>query len=192
MVYTASHSPIYYVGQPTVMRDPQSAAWIKSSPVITMESFNYKRTSPPPRQSMSPSPSPTPSDVPTAVSTLLGLTKQLQDVLRLWSVEQASEAQVSDAFVLVGMQFNATVNAFTRHRIDMSDLMSIPNELRVVLEKCLGEEPSPRTLERYMPRVRTVIFRLLQGLQRKQAPYWKAVEGSRWVVPAVDEYARYR
>lgn len=73
-----------------------------------------------------------------------------------------------------------------------SDLLSIPNELRVVLEKCLGEVPSLRTIERYMPRVRTVLFRLLQGLQRKQAPYWKAVEGSRWVVPAVDEYARYR
>ena len=60
-----------------------------------------------------------PSDVPTAVSTLLGLTKQLQDVLRLWSVHQASEAQVSDAYILVGMQFNATVNAFARYHVDM-------------------------------------------------------------------------
>ena len=68
----------------------------------------------------SASPSPPPSDVPTAVSTLLGLTKQLQDVLRLWSVHQASEAQVSDAYILVGMQFNATVNAFTRHSINMT------------------------------------------------------------------------
>ena len=135
MVFTASHSPIYYVGQPTVMRDPSSAAWIKSSPVIvsrvhtaparpahnstqTMESVQYKRNSPPPSRS-SMSPSPPPSDVPTAVSTLLGLTKQLQDVLRLWSTIEASEAQVSDAFVLVGMQFNATVNAFSRHHIDM-------------------------------------------------------------------------
>lgn len=139
MVYTASHSPIYYVGQPTIMRDPHSAAWIKSSPVIvshcsscsvpsthktpqTMESFSYKRASPSPLRFTSPSPSPSPPpslpDVPTAVSTLLGLTKQLQDVLRLWSNEQASEEQVSDAFVLVGMQFNATVNAFSGHRID--------------------------------------------------------------------------
>ncbi len=67
----------------------------------------------------SASPSPPPSDVPTAVSTLLGLTKQLQDVLRLWSEHAASENQVSDAFILVAMQFNATVNAFTRHHVDM-------------------------------------------------------------------------
>ena len=83
-----------------------------------MDSVNYKRASPTPsRRSLTASP--TPSDVPTAVSTLLGLTKQLQDVLRLWSTLEATEGQVSDAFVLVGMQFNATVNAFTRHHIDM-------------------------------------------------------------------------
>lgn len=78
------------------------------------------RRSSPTLSSPSPSPSPPPSDVPTAVATLLGLTRQLQDVLRLWSDAAAGENQVSDAFVLVGMQFNATVNAFSRHRIDMS------------------------------------------------------------------------
>lgn len=139
MVYTASHSPIYYVGQPTVLRDAQSAMWIKSSSILvsgcsvrlvalyspsatqTMDTLPYKPTQS--RRSMSPSPSPPPSttssDVPTAVSTLLGLTKQLQEVLRLWSKRQVNEGQVSDAFVLVGMQFNATVNAFSRHHIDM-------------------------------------------------------------------------
>ena len=148
----------------------------------------------------SASPSPPPSDVPTAVSTLLGLTKQLQDVLRLWSEHAATESQVSDAFILVAMQFNATVNAFTRHRVDMQcvlpssssshttnsqfainsrDLQNTPNELRTVLETCLGEDPSPLVFDHYIPQVRTVIFKLLQGLQRKQAPYWKAVEDSR-------------
>ncbi|THG98289.1 hypothetical protein EW026_g3879 [Hermanssonia centrifuga] len=180
MYTTTSISPIYYVGQPKVMRASQGAAWFKSSPLFTMQTAvrsQYKPSSPPP------------SDVPTAVSTLLGLTKQLQDVLRLWSVYEASEAQVSDAFVLVGMQFNATVTAFNRHGIDMSDLSHIPTDLRSVLEQCLGKEPSQRVLSRYMPKVRTVLYHLLQGLQRKQAPYWKAVEGSRWVVP--DEFDRY-
>jgi len=181
-IYTGSHSPIYYVGQPAVMRTAVNAAWNKSSPIITTQSH---RPHPP-----SPSSSPKPSDVPTAVQTLLGLTKQLQEVLRLWSIRQASEGQVSDAFVLVGMQFNVTVNAFTRHSIDMRDLLSIPDELRAVLEACLGEDPSPRILERYMPKVRTVLYRLLQGLQRKQAPYWRAVEGARWIVPSVEEYTR--
>ena len=152
MVYTASHSPIYYVGQPTIMRDAHAAAWIKSSPGLvsrhtavslcarpsltpppqTIETLPYKPTRS--RRSMSPSPSPSPpptppppSDVPTAVATLLGLTKQLQDVLRLWSVGQASEGQVSDAFVLVGMQFNATVTAFARHHIDMRSVPPSPS-----------------------------------------------------------------
>ena len=56
-----------------------------------------------------------------------------------------------------------------------SDLFHITEDLRAVLERCLGEDPSPRVLERYMPAVRTVLFRLLQGLQQKQGPYWRAV-----------------
>lgn len=141
MIHPAWSSPIHYVGQPTVIRNSQSMPWIKSNHVLvsprltamhssclssSRPKINYK-AQPAQRRSMSstpspppsPSPSPTPSDVPTAVSTLLGLTKQLQDVLRLWSMRQADEGQVSDAFVLVGMQFNATVNAFSRHGIDM-------------------------------------------------------------------------
>ncbi|KAI0796137.1 hypothetical protein C8Q75DRAFT_803179 [Abortiporus biennis] len=142
------------------MSSPQTTRWnSKPSPIIT----TY--TAPP-----------SPSDVPCAVQTLLGLTKQLQDMLRLWSLEQASETQVSDAYILVGMQFNATVNAFARHHIDMSDLFSIPTELRNVLENCLGEDPSPRVLDHYMPKVRAVIYKLLQGLQTKQSPYKKHVE----------------
>lgn len=60
-----------------------------------------------------------PSDVHTAVSKLLALVKQLQDVLQLWGQGQAQEEQVSDAFVLVGQQFNTTVNVLWRHRVDM-------------------------------------------------------------------------
>ncbi|KAI0085815.1 hypothetical protein BDY19DRAFT_895904 [Irpex rosettiformis] len=142
--------------------------------------LRYKPSDSSLRKSASPSPPPL-SDVPTAVSTLLGLTKQLQDVLRLWSEHAATESQVSDAFILVAMQFNATVNALTRHGVDMQDLLDTPAELRSVLETCLGEHPSPLVFDHYIPQVRTVIFNLLQGLQRKQAPYWKAVEGSRWV-----------
>ncbi|KAI0072637.1 hypothetical protein K474DRAFT_1667579 [Panus rudis PR-1116 ss-1] len=170
-------------GQTTVMRS--SARWNKPSPIITT-SIQY-------------TPPPSPADVPTAVSTLLGLTKQLQEVLRLWSVHQATETQVSDAYILVGMQFNATVNAFARHHVDMSDLFSIPSELRSVLETCLGEEQSPRTLDRYMPQVRSVIYRLLQGLQSKQAPYRKSMEthqrgsgdSTRWTLsPVMEDFRR--
>ena len=71
-----------------------------------------------------------------------------------------------------------------------------------MLEDCLGQDPAPRVLARYMPKVRAVLFRLLQGLQRKQAPYWRAVEregsasGSErgsWSTSDEEwEYARYR
>ncbi|OBZ66415.1 hypothetical protein A0H81_13571 [Grifola frondosa] len=136
-------------------------------------------SSPPPSPLPSPSSSSssrrTESEVHSAVSRLLGLTKQLQDVLRLWAVRQAGEAQVSDAFVLVGTQFHATVNAFWRLRVDTSDLYSVPVELRTLLESLLAEEPSPAVLDAYMPEVRRVLYRLLEGLRSKQAPYWAAV-----------------
>ena len=59
------------------------------------------------------------SEVQSAVSRLLSLTKQLQDVLALWSTGSASQHDVSDAFLLVGSQFDSTVHAFWRVGIDM-------------------------------------------------------------------------
>ena len=45
-----------------------------------------------------------------------------------------------------------------------------------MLESCLGEDPSPETLERYMPEVRQVLYRLLKGLQSRQDA-WRASSG---------------
>ncbi|OCH86936.1 hypothetical protein OBBRIDRAFT_188779 [Obba rivulosa] len=123
------------------------------------------------------------SDVHNAVSRLLGLTKQLQDVLQLWGLRRASEEQVSDAFVLVGAQFSTTVNLFWQHQIDMSDLSHTLVDLRMVLESCLGEDPSPMIVDRYMPEVRRVLYDLLQGLRSKQGPYWAAIYGRRSASP---------
>ncbi|KAH9933466.1 uncharacterized protein B0H18DRAFT_1115460 [Fomitopsis serialis] len=116
-----------------------------------------------------------PSDVHTAVSKLIALVKQLQDVLHSWGLRHAREEQVSDAFVLVGQQFNTTVNVLWRHKVDMSDMIHIIVDLREVLENCLGEEPSPHALDRYMPQVRRVVYELLVGLRSKQGPYWNSV-----------------
>ncbi len=52
-----------------------------------------------------------------------------------------------------------------------SDLMSVPQDLRMILEACLAEEPSPATLEQYLPQVRQIITNLLQGLRVKQSQY---------------------
>lgn len=59
------------------------------------------------------------ADVPGSVRNLLLSTKQLQELLRLWSVGQATEGQVSDGYVKIGTDFNATVHAFASHRIDL-------------------------------------------------------------------------
>lgn len=59
------------------------------------------------------------SEVQRAVSRLLSLTKQLQEVLARWATGAAYEQDVSDAFVLVGSQFDSTVHAFWRVGVDM-------------------------------------------------------------------------
>lgn len=115
----------------------------------------------------------TPGDVSGAVRHLLLATKDLQDLLTRWSLGQATDVQVSDAYVRVGTDFNLAVTAFAHHNIELSDMHSIPAELRVVLERCLAQEPSSEALARHMPGIRTVIYRLLQGLQRRQGA-WEA------------------
>lgn len=60
-----------------------------------------------------------PGDVPSAVRNLLLSMKQLQDILKHWSVGQATETQVSDVYVQIGTDFNATVHAFAYHKIDL-------------------------------------------------------------------------
>lgn len=66
-------------------------------------------------------------DVPSAVRNLLLSMKQLQDILKYWSVGQATEAQVSDVYVQIGTDFNATVNAFTYHKIDLRFALVVLN-----------------------------------------------------------------
>ncbi|PCH44496.1 hypothetical protein WOLCODRAFT_123672 [Wolfiporia cocos MD-104 SS10] len=174
---SAVHSPRRQVGRRISVRTTPTTNWRRSGSPVTPDSPSSPLHSP-----LSSRPT-TPTDVHSAVSRLLGLMKQLQEVLHLWGMRQATQAQVSDAFVLVAAQFNTTVNAFYRHSIDMSDLYDIIPDLREVLESCLGEDPSPQALEAYMPDVRLVIYRLLTGLRSKQGPYWQVVASSRRASP---------
>jgi len=109
-----------------------------------------------------------PGDVPTAVRNLLLSTKELQKILTQWSLGQVSETQVSDVYVQIGTDFNTAIQAFAYHRIELSEIHSVPKELRTVLEQCLAEDPSPQVLAMFMPEVRQVLFKLLRGLQSKQ------------------------
>jgi hypothetical protein len=58
-------------------------------------------------------------DVAGSVRSLLLSTKHLQDLLRQWSLGQATEGQISDAYVKIGTDFNTTVHAFACHHIDL-------------------------------------------------------------------------
>ncbi|KAF8799217.1 hypothetical protein BYT27DRAFT_7150003 [Phlegmacium glaucopus] len=118
-----------------------------------------------------------PDEVPSTVQNLLLSTKRLQEVLRLWSVEQATEGDVSDVYVKIGTELNLTINAFAQHKIDMSDVHSIPGDLRVVLERCLAEDPSPEVLETFMPEIRNVFFKLLKSLHSRQESWQLATQG---------------
>lgn len=60
-----------------------------------------------------------------------------------------------------------------------SELMGVPEELRNVLETCLAEEPSKETLDQYLPKVRSIITDLLQGLRQKQSMYRRIVSDGR-------------
>ncbi|KAJ3852795.1 actin interacting protein 3-domain-containing protein [Lentinula lateritia] len=109
--------------------------------------------------------------VESAVTRLLVSIKQLLEALTQWSTLRVDESQVSDVYVRLGNDFNAAVAAFGAFSIDMSELMSVPDELRNILEQCLAEDATPENLEVYLPNVRQIITGLLQGLRNKQTVY---------------------
>ena len=58
-------------------------------------------------------------------------------------------------------------------------MYSIPTDLRLRLEDCLGEDASPAVLDQHMPHIKQVIYRLLIGLKGKQEPYRLAIAEKR-------------
>jgi hypothetical protein len=69
--------------------------------------------------------------VPRAVASLVETTKQLQEMLRLWSMSCATEQHVSDIYVRLGTEFNSTVVAFQKFGIDLgyAHILSAPPPL---------------------------------------------------------------
>ncbi|EIN09398.1 AIP3-domain-containing protein [Punctularia strigosozonata HHB-11173 SS5] len=117
--------------------------------------------------------------VESAVTRLLVSIKSLLEYLTLWSNLEKSESEVSDVYVRLGNDFNAAVSAFGVYDIDMSELITVPDDLRTVLEECLSEEATPKNLDKYLPTVRQIITRLLQGLRNKQSLYRKNISEHR-------------
>ncbi|KXN86601.1 Bud site selection protein 6 [Leucoagaricus sp. SymC.cos] len=115
----------------------------------------------------------------SAVTRLLVSIKALLESLTQWSEQKIDEGAVSDVYVRFGNDFNTAVAAFASFNIDMSELVSVPDDLRVVLEQCLSEEATAENLEIYLPNVRKIITDLLQGLREKQTIYRKIMTDHR-------------
>ncbi|KAG0056527.1 Bud site selection protein 6 [Gryganskiella cystojenkinii] len=114
--------------------------------------------------------------IEATVTKLLVATKQLLEGLTLWSTRKMAEEQVSDIFVQLATQFNLASQSFHEVGIDTSELAHIPDDLRSCLETALGEDPSPASLDLYLPRIKEVIINLLQGLRLKQNVYREQYE----------------
>ncbi|KAG0055952.1 Bud site selection protein 6 [Gryganskiella cystojenkinii] len=106
--------------------------------------------------------------IEATVTKLLVATKQLLESLTLWSQKKMTEEQVSDIFVQLATQFNLACQSFHDVGIETRELAHIPDDLRGCLETALGEEPSPHSLDQYLPKIKEIIINLLQGLRLKQ------------------------
>ncbi|KIL62843.1 hypothetical protein M378DRAFT_745571 [Amanita muscaria Koide BX008] len=118
------------------------------------------------------------SAVESAVTNLLVSIKQLLESLTEWSQLKIDETAVSDVYVRLGNNFNVVKAMFAAYNIDLSDLLTFPDDLRNVLEQCLAEEATPENLDIYYPTVRQLITNLLQRLKKKQARYRRIVSRS--------------
>ncbi|KAL8279130.1 hypothetical protein RQP46_008386 [Phenoliferia psychrophenolica] len=115
----------------------------------------------------------------STITRLLIATKQLLEGLAKWSREEVTDDAISAIYVKLGNDFNVACAAFAKENIGMSELLSVPTELRVCLESCLSDPPSQQTLERHLPKVRQIIIGLLTGLREKQRQYRDGVAAKR-------------
>ncbi|KAK9313484.1 actin interacting protein 3-domain-containing protein [Lipomyces starkeyi] len=106
--------------------------------------------------------------IESCVTKLLVATKQLLECLTQWAEGDRSDKDVSDVYVSLGNEFNTTSRAFQNIGIDVSDLGDVPGDLRVILEETLSRERSHAGLDIYLPAIREIIVKLLQGLRDKQ------------------------
>lgn len=108
------------------------------------------------------------STIETCVTRLLVSTKHLLESLTHWARRDATDKEVSDAYVRLGNDFRAATRAFSNAGVDISDIGDIPRALRIILESALSESPTQENLDRFLPNVRSIIVNLLQNLKAKQ------------------------
>ncbi|KAI9481125.1 MAG: actin interacting protein 3-domain-containing protein [Benjaminiella poitrasii] len=108
-------------------------------------------------------------DIEHVVTILLRTTKALLEALTQWSYMRTSNAEIFEIHDTLEKQFFLVSQAFEEANISMSDLQWIPQQLRDSVSIAMLEQPSPATLDQYLPRIREVIVHLLHGLKGKQA-----------------------
>ncbi|KAG6894439.1 hypothetical protein C0992_006066, partial [Termitomyces sp. T32_za158] len=135
------------------------------------------------------------NNVSDSVRNLLLATKRLQELLKQWSIGQATETQISNAYVKIGENFNAAIKAFAYYRVDLrcvisqtpvcvdsfaiifSDIYSVPEDLRKPLERMLVNQPSPQVLDVHMPEIRRALYKLYKGIHIRRDLWRTGAEG---------------
>ncbi|KAF0539809.1 AIP3-domain-containing protein [Gigaspora margarita] len=105
------------------------------------------------------------------ITQLLVTTKSLLEALTAWSYGRVTEQQVSDIYVKLTIELNHVVQLFGQAGMDTSNMVNIPQDLKVCLENALCEEASPSSLDNHLPKIKDIIVTLLQALKTKQSIY---------------------
>lgn len=64
-------------------------------------------------------------------------------------------------------------------------MLHLPDDLRACLNDALSKEPSSATLEHYLPSIRDIILRLLQGLKERQSLMRERLEPTAKLSPII-------
>lgn len=99
---------------------------------------------------------------------LLHATKSLESSFSAWSRGEATDVQVSDAYVHLGGAYLETRAVLERANITTADLIDVPQQLRQILEEALARPPSNDVVLLYGERLRNVMVHLFKQLKEKQ------------------------
>ncbi|KAJ8496423.1 hypothetical protein ONZ45_g12459 [Pleurotus djamor] len=75
--------------------------------------------------------------------------------------------RISETYIRLGLQCNNAVAAFGCSDSDLSELHTVPEELRAVLEICLAEDAIPEDVERHRSALRDMRDKLREALQKR-------------------------
>ncbi|GMG20901.1 unnamed protein product [[Candida] boidinii] len=121
----------------------------------------------------------TPSKIQSQTAELLQSTKSLLEILTAWASHSASVEDVSAKFVQLGDDFNSTKKLYISAGVDVTDIKDAPSLLRGILENSLVLEPSPETLEQFLPKIGEVVNEMMKNLKAKQAECQRLLEARR-------------